>query len=209
MPARLARCLSASELIRASRLSSALDRARFARARGWLRLLLSRYLDADPAGLPLCEGSAGKPALLGGALPHPLRFNLAHSDGLALYAVTWRLEVGVDVERIREDFPIDEVLDTFLPENQRADLEAMPQPQRRQAAFDCWTRYEACLKARGQGVKPPLESGRQHRLAAHGAEADEAACWRLHAVDAGPGFSASVAVAGDAIVPSRPTPLAK
>ncbi len=60
-----------------------------------LRLLLARYLDADPRELRFELGAHGKPALEGGA---DLRFNLSPSGELLLVAVATGMEVGVDVE---------------------------------------------------------------------------------------------------------------
>lgn len=81
------------------------------RSRGALRVLLARYLDADPRELRFVLGDHGKPRLEseqpetwreGGSGPdEDLRFNLSHSGELMLLAVTEGREVGVDVERGR------------------------------------------------------------------------------------------------------------
>lgn len=64
-----------------------------------LRLLLARYLDADPRELRFALGAHGKPALDGGSAQGPdLRFNLSHSQALLLVVVAVGVEVGVDIE---------------------------------------------------------------------------------------------------------------
>ena len=77
------------------------QRKRWIVARGLLRAILGGYLDMRPDRLQFCYGPNGKPARtrqLGGEV---FRFNLSHSYGLALYAVTQGREIGIDLERIR------------------------------------------------------------------------------------------------------------
>lgn len=68
-------------------------------ARAALAEVLSRYLGLEPAEIELERGEHGKPALPGD--PPPLEFNLSHSAGLVLIAVTAGRPVGVDVRRRR------------------------------------------------------------------------------------------------------------
>lgn len=103
--------LCPAELARAARIVPAHKRFLWARSRGMLRALLGRYLDRDPLDLRFALGPHGKPTLSfgGSTRPEPtrpeatgdLRFNLSHSGGLALVAVTVGREVGVDVECAR------------------------------------------------------------------------------------------------------------
>jgi 4'-phosphopantetheinyl transferase len=98
--------LCPAELARAARIVPARKRVLWARSRGMLRALLGRYLDRDPLDLRFALGPHGKPALLPeeGGPATDLRFNLSHSGGLALVAVTAGREVGVDVEVARERY---------------------------------------------------------------------------------------------------------
>ena len=115
-------------------------------ARGTLRALLGRFLDADPRSLSFAYGPHGKPALEG----VPLAFNLSHSADLALIALAREGELGVDVEAIRERVNIEEVATTFAPPETAA-LLAVPEEARRDAFFAAWTRKEAYIKAIGTG----------------------------------------------------------
>lgn len=208
----LGTCLNAEEMERSARFRRVLDRNRFVAARGWLKTLLARYLDAAPSEIRLAVGPDGKPRLAGGL--GRLRFNLAHSDRVAVFAVAWDREVGVDVERLRPDFPIDEVARHFFSIREQADLAALPRSDRLRAAFDCWTRKEAYLKAVGTGLLRPLDEfdvtirpGEPLRL--HDRRAPDGRRWSLHGFDAGEGYSAAVVVeGGDCRVPGVARPLA-
>ena len=86
-----------------------------------------------------------------------LRFNLAHSHELALYAFTRGREIGVDIEYLRALPDADQIADRFFSARENATLQALPASQRRQAFFNCWTRKEAYIKAIGKGLSQPLD----------------------------------------------------
>ena len=102
------------ELARADRFYFERDRKHFAVARGFLRMLLGRYLQVDPKSLRFAYGPWGKPSLDAEFRQIPLRFNMSHSHGLALYAVTEEREIGVDVEYMRPDFATDDIAQRFF-----------------------------------------------------------------------------------------------
>jgi 4'-phosphopantetheinyl transferase len=147
--------LSGEEDKRAARFHFEVDRRRFKSARGALRRILSRYLLCSPAELELGQTDYGKPFLNS---PHDetLRFNLSHAGEMALLAVTLGREIGIDVEFMRPDFATDEVAGNFFSQSEVAELQRVEPNQRTQAFFNCWTRKEAYVKARGEGLSMPL-----------------------------------------------------
>jgi 4'-phosphopantetheinyl transferase len=195
--------LSPGELARADRFRFEEDRHHFIVARGLLRLILSRYLDVEPAQLRFCYGRYGKPALANGLGEGMLSFNLAHAEGLALYAVARGRQIGVDVEHIRADYPYQEVVERFFSWREQGVLRALPQRARCGAFFAGWTRKEAYLKARGEGLSLPLHEievtlapREPALLLSVGGDAQEARRWALHELKPHPGYAAAVAVEG-------------
>lgn len=179
---RLARLLDAGELVRASTFRFDLHRNRYVVGRGLLRVLLGRYLERDPAGFRFGYGPQRKPELPGGEL----RFNLAHAESTALYAFSSAFEVGIDVELRREEAASDGVAERFFSPAEVAVLRSLPERVRPLAFFNCWTRKEAFLKARGDGLTIPLESfdvtlapGEPAALLATAWAPEEAARWQL------------------------------
>ena len=75
--------LSEEECAAASRFHTPELAERYRQAHGWMRSVLSRYLDTPPETLQFRSGPDGKPRLAHGSL----HFNLAHSDSLALLGV--------------------------------------------------------------------------------------------------------------------------
>jgi 4'-phosphopantetheinyl transferase len=198
----LAACLSPQERRRADRLHRPLDRARFLAARGWLRRLLASRLLCAPGEVRIVTGDGGKPALAGS----DLCFSAARSAGIALYATSWRMDVGVDIEAFRATADVDGIAARFFSPAERRALASLPPAQRLAASFQCWTRKEAYVKGIGAGLAFPLRTvdvwaGGRQRVMVSG--------WSVHQVDVAPGFAAAVAGEGPgAWVPTAPRKLA-
>jgi len=150
--------LASDELTRANRFHSERDRNSFVAARGVLRQLLGKYLDRSPAELEFDIGARGKPSVRQEPFERPIQFNISHSHGLALFAFATKRHLGVDVELIRPEFAGQEIARRYFSPHEVMELEALPEPLRPEGFFLCWTRKEAYIKARGEGLHIPLES---------------------------------------------------
>jgi 4'-phosphopantetheinyl transferase len=155
---RLQKTLSPDELDRAARFHFPEDQQRFITARGVLRDILARYLGRSPAELHFSYASFGKPSLASDCAADSLRFNLSHSGSIALYAVARHREVGIDLERIEPRLAEDDIAEKFFSRNEVTGLRSLPPSALLKAFFNCWTRKEAYVKARGEGLQIPLES---------------------------------------------------
>lgn len=122
-------------------------------SRAGLRHILSSYLQISPQDISLEEGEHGKPALSGGELS----FNLSHTGKYALLAVSSGGQLGVDLEQIRKEAPIEELAQRcFSPEELKQWLQYREQ-QRLISFFHLWAQKEAFLKAHGGGLTIPLQ----------------------------------------------------
>jgi len=146
------------ERARANRFLLRRDRHGFVVTRGVLRELLGRYLNRTPADLELDYSPQGKPFLRAEFLKRPIQFNVSHSHGLALLAFTMRRNLGVDVEFVRPDFAAYGIAERYFSPLEVMELRALPPPLRAEGFFLCWTRKEAYVKARGEGLQLPLET---------------------------------------------------
>src|SRR5262249_48037202 len=131
-----------------------------------------------------------------------LRFNLSHSQNLALYAFALDREVGVDVEAMRPLDDAAEIARRYFSQAENAAFERIVPAQRLEAFFNCWTRKEAFLKATGEGLNRPLDSfdvtltpGEAAQLSIAG-QTTEGGGWSLYDLNPAPGFRAAVAAAG-------------
>lgn len=200
---RLRQTLSADEQARAERFYSPVDRARYAAGRGILRALLARYLGTPADHLRFGSNAHGKPALDLGSGPADLRFNLSHSHGLALFAFAFRREVGVDLELVRPGVTRDRLAERFFSPQEVTALRSLPESAQTEAFYHCWTRKEAYIKARGEGLSMNLASfavslapDMFNNLPITGMDGPEAGRWSLRALAPGGGYVAAVAAEG-------------
>jgi 4'-phosphopantetheinyl transferase len=156
---RLGAVLSKEEKQRASRFHFRRDREFFVAARGVLRHLLGAYLRRPPSELQFNSGRYGKLYIPQEDLDcSPIRFNLSHAGGSALYAFVRGREVGIDLEGIRSEFPGEEIAERFFSAAEVAELRTLPVEFRTEGFFNCWTRKEAYVKAQGAGLQISLDS---------------------------------------------------
>jgi len=190
--------LAPDERARAARFHFEIHRQRFAIARARMRILLSAYSGCLPVQLAFSYTSHGKPYL-----SHPsLAFNLSHTYEMAILGITRNRSIGVDVEHVRADLATDDIANRYFSKEEIRALRALPAEQRSATFFRCWTRKEAYIKARGEGLSMPLadfqvclEETEELWLSNHN-DPDEGARWQLRNVSVPAGYVAAAAVQG-------------
>jgi 4'-phosphopantetheinyl transferase len=193
--------LNSEESVRANRFHFARDRNHFTVARAVLRKLLSTYLRIEASDVRLSYGEMGKPFL--DAHADEIRFNLAHAGGRALYGFSRHRDLGVDLELIREDFTGDDIARRFFSATEVDALQSVPDELRKNAFFNCWTRKEAYIKARGEGLSMPLDCfdvslipGEPAALLKNHADEAEVRRWEMRSISVADGFVAAIVVEG-------------
>jgi 4'-phosphopantetheinyl transferase len=196
------RTLAAEECLRAERFYFQRDRDRFIVAHGILRALLGRYLDTRPESLSFTYGLHGKPALTS-RVDNTIRFNISHSRGTALYAISRGREIGIDLELVRDDLEVERIAAIFFSRNEISELFALPSELMRRAFFLCWTRKEAYIKAKGEGLSMPLDQfevslvpGEPATLITTQRDSSEALRWSLRELFPSADHAAALAVEG-------------
>lgn len=148
--------LNAEEKERARRFHFPLHQKRFIAARSMLRICLGNYLALPAAEIPINYTATKKPYII-----HNVRsgvhFNLAHSDDLAVLAVTSAHEIGVDIEKVQATFR-ESVAQRFFSEEEYQQLNSLPPSEQAAAFYRIWARKEAIVKAIGKGLTYPLSS---------------------------------------------------
>ncbi len=197
--------LSPDEQARANRFYFQKDRDRFTLARGILRLILGRYLDRSAESLQFRSTKTGKPFLSNADLPsgQKLCFNVSHSHQMALYALAWNREVGIDVEQINPDRDLEAIADRFFSAAENRALMQLSPDVKPQGFFNCWTRKEAFLKAIGTGLTQPLDQftvsltpGEPAQLLQTAWDENDIDRWSLYSLEVGTEYAAALAVQG-------------
>lgn len=195
--------LAQDEQDRANRFRFKQDRSHYINARGILRDILGRYLDARPDALRFEYTKYGKPSLAKEFGGETIRFNLSHSKGVALFAFTTGRDLGIDLEWIRADVADEQIAERFFSAQEVSALRALEASAQAEAFFNCWTRKEAYIKARGEGLSMPLDQfavslkpGDAAALLYAGEGDKETSRWKFIELFPGPGFAGAVAVEG-------------
>jgi 4'-phosphopantetheinyl transferase len=193
------RLLTGEERARMERFHFEKDRQNFLFCRSMLKMLLASYLGTPPAELRFAYSAHGKPSL---AVPSGnLEFNLSHSGGMVLFAFCQGRRIGVDVEHVRRNLDVHEIAERFFSAREQQELRQLPEPSQYDAFFHCWSRKEAFVKARGEGLSSPLDSfdvsvAPDEELVSLTTRphSSEAARWMVRSLNVFPGYAAAVAV---------------
>ncbi len=191
--------LSDAERQRASHFAFDRDRNRFIVARARLRRLLASRLGLRPEAVELVYGPRGKPALSPGFADLDLRFNMSHSEDIAVYAFSYGREIGVDVEAVRELRDADDVAARFFSRRENEAYRALDPLDKPLGFFNCWTRKEAFIKALGDGLYHPLDRfdvslapGEPAKILCVENTSGADCGWRMDSFSPAPGFVAAV-----------------
>jgi len=195
--------LSADELRRADRYRRGLDRTRYVVARGALRELLSEYTAHTPHGISFDYTATDKPFMSNDRGEQHLRFNLSHSGEWAAVAVAFSTDVGIDIEQIDSNVSTEAVAKRFFSRSEFEALQSLSLEERTIAFFSAWTRKEAYLKARGEGIAARLGSfsvsidvEQPPLLLTDSMDPSAGLHWRLYDLDIAPGYAAALAAEG-------------
>jgi 4'-phosphopantetheinyl transferase len=142
--------LSADEQNRANRFCFETDKNRFIYCRGALRRILGRYLCTSPMSLRFEYDVYGKPKLR--EPETAIEFNVSHSRNIALIALARKLAVGIDVEAVREDIIVGDIVRLVFSTRELERLHAMPPEEQRLEIFRTWAAKEAYVKVNGEGL---------------------------------------------------------
>ena len=122
---------------------------------------------------------------------------------MALIALGWDREIGVDVEHMKSLPESEKIARRFFSSPEVDDFLGVPDPQKPVAFFNCWTRKEAYIKAIGDGLTFPLDQFRVTlkpgepaqllRVATAPAEAER---WKLLNLEVGENYRGAVIAEG-------------
>ena len=193
--------LSADERARAARLPQADNRRRFVASRAALRCLLSQYATVEPERILFCYGPHGKPELAPAVPALAFGFNMSHSGDVVLYAVARGRPVGIDVEYMRPRSNFMRIAERFFSIEECEALYALPESDRPNAFYRCWTRKEAYVKARGDGIAAGLDTfsvsmGEEALLLRSDEGPAEVARWSMSSISLEDGYVGALCVEG-------------
>jgi 4'-phosphopantetheinyl transferase len=199
----LEQLLSREEKMKAERFYRDRDRRRYAAAHGILKSIIALYLGMEASWVRFQYGRNGKPVLVNEFANTGICFNISHSEGIALFALSRGRQIGVDIETVREIPEISQIASHFFSTRENEALNRIPKGKRLQAFFRCWTVKEAFIKAIGEGLRFPLDSfsvsidpDEPAELFEVGGDTNEASRWAVETLLPEYGASGAVVVRG-------------
>ncbi|MBE9051761.1 4'-phosphopantetheinyl transferase superfamily protein [Nostocales cyanobacterium LEGE 11386] len=187
--------LSSDELTRAHRFHFQEHRQRFIAGRGILRNILGSYLAIEPRQVRFDYENRGKPVLAENLSHSGLSFNLSHSQGLALCAVNYHRQIGIDLEYIRPVSDLKALAKRFFLPGEYDMVRSLSANQQQKVFFRYWTCKEAYLKATGEGLAQ-LEQIEVLLNPTEPAKLQTSQDWSLFELAPADNYVAAVAVAG-------------
>jgi 4'-phosphopantetheinyl transferase len=192
---RFSRFLTAPERQRAAKFVNPTHGDRWSVARGYLRQILSHYVDLNPAQIVFKYGEQGKPAIEG----DEIQFNLSHARDRAVYGISAKYPIGIDLEYIHP-LPAADLVDRFFSPAERDLFHNLPIASQQAAFFHAWTQKEAYLKACGTGLSTPLdriEVSIDPSTPAAIISAPTDGIWRIQKLEISPDYASAIVVGGD------------
>jgi 4'-phosphopantetheinyl transferase len=189
-------CLDAHDRERAERYRFAGDRARYVLGRALVRNILGHYLGQRPEMIALAYTERGRPYF---PADETMRFSLTHTRDLVAVALTAEAEVGIDIEYAERKLKLNDLAERILSAEDFGAFQALPESEKVAAFFRVWTRKEAYLKARGEGISEGLQkmsvSFDAEEITFLSDTRDEAAApkWRMHALSLPAEYTGAVA----------------
>ena len=196
--------LSEAERTSIDRFVFAEDRNASLLARVMVRHVLTEMTGALPAhAWQFSRTPLGRPTIANPGF-ESLRFSISHTRSLVVCAVAAQGELGVDIESLERQVPI-ELADHYFTSEEAEDVRSTPAVRRARRFLEYWTLKEALLKARGLGLMVPLESfsfhfGDQNQVEVAFSDvpplaSEDPARWRFHSGEIAPSHVLAVACA--------------
>ncbi len=144
--------LSEDEKRRADRYIVEPPKVQFTLTRACLRYCLGKLLKQTPTSIQFSQTQWGK-LFVKQSLYH---FNVSHTDGMAVLLISQQEHVGVDIEKIRDDFAAKHISNRFFSEAEQQWLATFNEKAMAIEFFKIWCGKEAISKAIGLGMQLSL-----------------------------------------------------
>lgn len=193
--------LTPDELARRDRFRFERHRHQYLVSRALLRTTLTHY---HPSMLPqnwrFVLNTHGRPRIEG-EIGDELDFNLSHTEGCIVLAVSRVASPGVDIEAIDRTDATIELAREFFSSAEVAALLVLAEPLQRRRFFDLWTLKEAYVKAKGLGLAIPLTAftigfptANHLSIDFEPEAADVSAFWQLWSINVGDHYALSMVI---------------
>ena len=197
-PMEITKALSSDELEQANKFKFPEDREHFILRRNQLRTILSKYYGCQPREIIFRYNSYKKPFIYMPELKR-IKFNMSFSGDLMLVGISKHNDIGIDIEKVHEMHDLENIAFENFSSQELKYLNGTLDITN--TFFKIWTRKEAFIKAKGEGIYHPLKSfcvdikssGSYEQLVIFNHPA-ESKLWRTTEINTSSGYIASMAI---------------
>jgi 4'-phosphopantetheinyl transferase len=101
------------------------------------------------------QNDYGRPEIANARSGRPLHFNLSHTAGAVVTAISHIAEIGVDLENMERKVEAVPIAQSQFAPSEVEDLIALDDTARQRRFYEYWTLKEAYAKAQGLGLSLP------------------------------------------------------
>lgn len=149
--------LSEDEHERANKLKVEEKKQQFIITRGALRKFLSNSLKKTAEKIVFSYGEHKKPYIEEQYNNKSVEFNISHSGGYALVALTLNNKIGVDVEKMNHNIDYKSLSFRFFSDKEKEELRCLDKDKQLDAFYRAWVRKESFIKATEKGIAYGLD----------------------------------------------------
>jgi 4'-phosphopantetheinyl transferase len=148
--------LSPDELLRTKKYKGEHLQHNFIINRGFLRVILAKYLSINGKQIKFIYNQKGKPYLSDNSQSN-IQFNLSHKNQYTIYAIS-QDNLGIDIEIIKPNIEVENIAQRFFTKEEFNYISQLQKAERLEYFFQLWTAKEAYLKSIGEGLSGGLNS---------------------------------------------------
>ncbi|MCX7843033.1 MAG: 4'-phosphopantetheinyl transferase superfamily protein [Clostridia bacterium] len=144
-------CLSKEEMIRGCTITNKNAQELFFLRKGIARILIAHFASRHPCEITFERTDEGKPFI---ALPIPncIYFNISHSKEYLLVGISENRDIGVDIEKIRQDAGHAVLAESVFSPLEKALYSSYSPSEKLRCFYKAWVQKEAVSKAVGKGI---------------------------------------------------------
>ncbi len=121
----------------------------------FLRLILSKYVSKNFFNFNFYYSEYGKPYLTNDLESGPIQFNVSNSFEYLVIGISFRNQIGIDIEKIRSSIDYNRLVNRFFSERENIYFFSLDAKEREEIFFQWWTVKESVVKNLGIGMRLP------------------------------------------------------
>jgi 4'-phosphopantetheinyl transferase len=127
------------------------EKRQYLAAKGFIKKLLSQYLQTNIKEIKLSKSILGEPYMINNNVVETIQFSVSHSNELAAFSLS-KEKTGIDIEYMKRAINYQKIAKLFLSNKEYKKYRNTPDSDKKRFFYDMWTRKEATIKFIGDKI---------------------------------------------------------